>query len=258
LKTPVYTLLNGKFRDKIPIASEIGIDDPDAMAENALRVLDLGIPVIIIKGSREYEKDIQRIKVVRKAVGDDVKLRLDPNAAWPTSETIRVMKEVEDCNLEFLEQPVDGKNLDGMAWVRKNINIPLMADESIWDHNDVVSIFEKKAADIINIKIAKSCGLLGAKKIEHVSDATGMTCLTGTEIEPGMSIAAKIHLAASIRNLVYACEFTELSLINESLLQPKIEIEDGYITVPDGDGFGFDIDEDLLEKYRVNLPGNRI
>ncbi len=131
--------------------------------------------------------------------------------------------------------------------------IPLMADESTWDHNDVVSIFEKKAADIINIKIAKSCGLLGAKKIEHVSDATGMTCLIGTEIEPGMSIAAKIHLAASIRNLVYACEFTELSLINESLLQPKIEIEDGYITVPDGDGFGFDIDEDLLEKYRMKL-----
>ncbi len=50
----------------------------------------------------------------------------------------------------------------------------------------------------------------------------------------------------------------ELSLINESLLQPKIEIEDGYITVPNGDGFGFDIDEDLLEKYRVNLLGNRI
>ena len=62
MKTPIYTLLNGKFRDKIPIASEIGINDPDSMAENALRVLDLGIPVIKIKSSREYQKDIQIIK----------------------------------------------------------------------------------------------------------------------------------------------------------------------------------------------------
>lgn len=253
LKVPVYSLLNGKFRSRIPIASEIGIDDPKAMSENALRVLELGIPVIKIKGSSDYDLDINRIKAVRNAVGDSVKLRLDPNAAWPVSETIKVMREVEECKLEFLEQPVLGKNLDGMAWIRQNINVPLMADESIWDHHDVISIYEKKAADIINIKIAKSCGLLGAKKIEYTSESTGLVCLIGTEIEPGMSLAAKIHLAASIKNLHYACEFTELSLIEESILIPEIKIEKGYVKVPDGNGFGFEINEDLLNKYKVDL-----
>ncbi len=253
LKVPVYTLLNGKFRDRIPIASEIGIDEPEAMVENALRVLELGIPVIKIKGSSDYDLDIDRIKAVRKAVGDSVKLRLDPNAAWQVNETIRVMRELDECKLEFLEQPVYGKDLNSMAWIRQNINIPLMADESIWDHYDVISIFEKKAADIVNIKIAKSSGLLGAKKIEHTSEAVGLVCLTGTEIEPGMSLAAKIHLAASIKNLHYACEFTELSLLEESILFPEIKIDNGYIKVPDSSGFGFEINEDILDKYKVKF-----
>jgi L-alanine-DL-glutamate epimerase-like enolase superfamily enzyme len=251
LNTPVYNLLGGSFREKIPVASEIGIDTPEAMAENALAVLDLGIRIIKIKGSNDMKLDVKRIKTVREAVGNEIELRLDPNAAWTTIGTLKTMKEIEDCNLQLLEQPLPGWDLKGMSHIRNNIGIPLMADESIWTPQDVVRIAEYGAADIINIKIAKSCGLALAKKIEAVAESQGLPCIVGTEIEPGFSIIAKLHLAASMKVHPLASEFTELSLLKHNILKHKIEIREGCVKVPDGPGFGVELDEQNFEKVII-------
>ncbi|MCZ6777106.1 MAG: hypothetical protein O7D34_11705 [Ignavibacteria bacterium] len=253
LNVPVYVLLNGCFRDRIPIACEIGIDTPEVMARSANDLLNMGISVIKIKGSDNVDEDIRRVKAVREGVGSKVKLRLDPNAHWYTHESIRVMRELEECNLEYLEQPVHGLDLHGMTKIRESINIPLMADESIWTPEDVLELARCGAADIINIKIAKTCGLLLAKKVEATAEAAGLRCVVGTEIEPGFSLAAKLHLAASMKNLPFACEFTEVSLLQDSILRPKIEITDGYIKVPEGVGLGFDVDEEALMRCRFDL-----
>ena len=252
LNVPVYTLLGGCFREEIPVASEIGIDTPEVMAQNALDVLKLGIKVIKIKGSDNTALDIRRIKAVREAVGDEISLRLDPNAAWNTMETIKIMKEVEDCHLQLLEQPVQGWDMKGMAHIRNSIGIPLMADEGIWTPQDVIRIADYGAADIINIKIAKSCGLALGKKIEAVSEAVGLPCIVGTEIEPGFSLVAKLHLAASMKRHPLASEFTELSLLKANILKYDIAIEDGCVKVPDGPGFGVELDEDLFEEFIIN------
>lgn len=251
LNTPVYNLLGGKFRDMVPVASEIGIDTPEEMAINAHRVLDLGIKVLKIKGSNDMKLDIARIKSVREAVGEDVALRLDPNAAWTTVGTIKIMKAVEDCNLQLLEQPIPSWDLKGMAHIRNNIGIPLMADESIWTPQDVVRISEYGAADYVNIKIAKTCGLSLAKKVEAVAEATGILCIAGTEIEPGFSKIAKLHLAASMKIHPIASEFTELSLIEDNIFKQDYEIVDGCVKVPDGPGFGVELDEDKFDKFRI-------
>lgn len=253
LGVPVSTLLGGRFRENIPIASEIGIDTPEKMAENACDVLKMGIRIIKIKGSPDSDMDVRRIKAVREAVGSDVALRLDPNASWDVSSTIQTMKRVEDCELQLLEQPVPGWDLKGMAHVRRNIGIPLMADESIWSPQDAVRIFEYGAADILNIKLPKSCGLHRAKKIEATAEALGMPCIVGTEIEPGLSWIAKLHMASSMRVHPFASEFTELTLLKENILDYDFQIVDGGIEVPDGPGLGVDIKEDIFEKCRKQL-----
>ena len=251
LNVPVHTLLGGSFRDEIPVASEIGIDTPKAMAQNALDVLKIGFKVIKIKGSDDMALDIKRIKAVREAVGDKVSLRLDPNAAWTTIGTIKVMKEVEDCNLQLLEQPIPSWDLKGMAHIRNSSGIPLMADESIWTPQDVIRIAEYGAADILNIKMAKSCGLALGKKIEAVAESVGLPCIAGTEVEPGFSLVAKLHFAASMRIHPLPSEFTELSLLKENVLKHKFEIKDGCVKVPDGPGFGVELDENVFEKLVI-------
>ncbi len=251
LNVPVYTLLGGKFRDKIPVASEIGIDTPEVMAENALKILALGIGVIKIKGSADHALDVQRIRAVRKAVGEDISLRLDPNAAWDVNNTIRTMKLVENCDLQLLEQPVPAWDLKGMAHIKNHIGIPLMADESIWTPQDAVRISEYGAATILNIKIAKSCGLHLGKKIEAVAESLGLPCIVGTEIEPGFSLIAKLHLAASMKIHPLASEFTELSLLKKNVLKHHLEIVDGCLQVPDKPGLGVELDEDVFDECRM-------
>lgn len=253
LSVPVYVLLGGKFRDMIPVASEIGIDTPENMVQNAKDVLELGIRVIKIKGSSNHALDVERIQAVRQAVGNDIELRLDPNAAWDVNSTIQTMKRLEDCHLQLLEQPIPAWNLKGMAHIRDNISIPLMADESIWTPQDAIKISEYGAADLLNIKIAKSCGLHLGKKIEYVAESLGLPCIAGTEIEPGFSLIAKLHLAASMKIHPIASEFTELSLLKENVLKHKIEIIDGCVKVPDKPGFGVELDEDVLNEYIYDL-----
>ena len=242
LNVPVYTLLGGKFREMIPIASEIGIDTPESMVENALEILNLGIKVIKIKGSANHSLDVERITAVRHAVGPDVELRLDPNAAWDVHSTIKTMK--------LLEQPVPAWDLKGMSHIRNNIGIPLMADESIWTPQDVIKIFDYGAADLLNIKIAKSCGLHLGKKIEYVAESLGLPCIAGTEIEPGFSLVAKLHFAASMKIHPLASEFTELSLLKKNILKQNIEIDNGCVKVPDKPGFGVELNEDILNECK--------
>jgi len=253
LNIPVYKLLGGKFRDKVPVASEIGIDTPNVMADNAKKILAMGIKVIKIKGSSEKEIDIDRIKTVRKAVGPDVDLRLDPNAAWDTISTIKIMRAVEDCNLQLLEQPIPAWDYMGMAHIRKNIGVPLMADESIWTPQDAIKLHDYNACDLLNLKIAKTCGLHLGKKVEHVAEALGLPCIVGTELEPGISAVAKIHLVASMRVHPIPSEFTELTQVDGSILTRPLTVVEGCLKVPEGPGFGVEIDEEALEGYRIKL-----
>jgi|TARA_B110000263_G_scaffold107547_1_gene93980 muconate cycloisomerase len=251
LNVPVYTLLGGKFRDRIPIASEIGIDTPRAMAKNAEKVLEMGINVIKIKGSSDKNKDVERIKAVRSAVGAKIPLRLDPNASWDTASSIKVMQLVENCDLQLLEQPIPSWDYKGMAHIRKNISVPLMADESIWTTQDAIKLHDYEACDYLNLKIAKTCGLSKGKKVEIVAEAIGLPCIVGTELEPGISSIAKIHFAASMAIHPLASEFTEITQLNGSILENPLEINDGCLNVPIGPGFGVNINEKALEKFKL-------
>ena len=100
----------------------------------------------------------------------------------------------------------------------------------------------------MNIKIAKSCGLHVGKKIEIVAESLGLPCIVGTEIEPGFSLIAKLHLAASMKMHPLASEFTELSLLKMNILKQNIDIIDGCVKVPDKPGFGVELNEDVFSE----------
>ncbi|MCD2205266.1 mandelate racemase/muconate lactonizing enzyme family protein [Halobacterium sp. KA-6] len=253
LDVPAYTLLGGKFRDRVRVAAEIGLDTPKAMANEATDILEDGIKVVKIKGSDNPDLDIRRIHATRDALGDDVPLRLDPNAAWTATETIRILRAVEDCHLQHVEQPVPTDDVTGLAHIRKNSSVPVMADESVWTRGDVVQLYDYDAVDSVNLKIAKTCGLHRGKKIEAAAGALGIANMVGTELEPGVSAVAKIHFAASMREHPLASEFTELVQVDGSILKEPLKADSGVIEVPEGPGLGVEVDEDALQKYAIDV-----
>ena len=248
LQVPVATLLGGKQREKIAACSEIGIVKSDQMPAEALRLVELGFKSIKIKAGSDAEDEMRGLEKVRDAVGEDIELRVDPNAGWSREASIKAAKTMLRCNCRYLEQPLPGWDLEGLAWIHKSTGIPIMVDESVWTPQDVVKVAQAGAADIVNIKITKTCGLKKAIEVYHTATAHGLPCIIGTELESCMGLAAKLHIAASLGSLPFACEFTELAF-QKIVLKTSIKLNnDGTITVPGGVGFGVEPDLELIKQ----------
>jgi L-alanine-DL-glutamate epimerase-like enolase superfamily enzyme len=252
LGVPTYTLLGGMQRDKVKAASEIAIVKPEEMVEEARRLVNMGFRVIKIKAGRDVEEEISGVRAVRDAIGLDIELRVDPNGGWSRSETIRALKAFANCGISYIEQPLPGWDLEGLAWIRKATGVSVMVDESVWNPHDVVRVAQAEAADIINIKLTKAGGLKNSLEIYATAQALGIPCVIGTELEGCVGVAAKLHLAASLENLPFACEFTELAFQKMAVTEP-LQLEDGYLRVPKGTGLGVSPDKDLIEEHKVSI-----
>ena len=244
------TLLGGTQRGIIPVASEIGIVDPEQAVRESERLVELGFRVIKIKAGNNSETDVKIAKAVRDQVGDEIELRVDPNAGWSRYETLKAIKELSKLDLAYLEQPLPGWDLEGLAYVRRTTGMPIMVDESVWTPHDVIKVVEAGAADLINIKITKAGGLKNSINIYTTAEAAGIPCIVGTELEACVAAPAKLQLAASIERLPFAAEFTELAYQN-MVLQKSLKIEKGCLRLPEGSGTGVDPDMRLIEQHKV-------
>jgi L-alanine-DL-glutamate epimerase-like enolase superfamily enzyme len=255
LGVPVSVLIGGRHRTRVAVSIEIAGGPPAAMAEACMSFVARGVRAFKPKIGSDPDRDAERLRVIREAVGPEVSLRADANQGYNTKEAIRLCRLAEkfDLNLELLEQPVAAWDLQGMAAVRRAVDIPIEADESCYSVQDALQIVRHEAADVLNIKLAKAGGLYAAKKIAAIAEASGLRCVLGTAFGLGPEVAAKLHLAASTVGVVDAVEFTELGLHPNFLLPPHdkwlaLPLEDGCLPVPDGPGLGVAIDESAIDR----------
>ena len=258
LDTSVATLIGGAAKTRIPVALEIAAGPPDAMAAECVACMELGVRAFKPKIGQNARLDADRLHAIRQAVGHDVSIRADANQGYTPKEAIQLCRLVErrDVRLELLEQPVPAWDLEGMAFVRRAVDVPIEADESCYTINDAMRIVRHEAADVLNIKIGKAGGLLNAKKIAAIAEAAGLRVVLGTAFGLGLERAAKLHLAAATPAIVDAVEFTELRL-HDPLLEPphdallSLPVEDGCLPVPTGPGLGVTLDEAAVERFRL-------
>ena len=248
-KLPVSTILGGRQREKIRACSEIGIEDPPTMVKEAARLVNLGFRSIKLKAGKNMRAEMEGLRKIRDSVGSDVELRVDPNGGWSRLESIEAASTLRKCEVSYLEQPLPGWDLEGLAMIRNQTGVPIMADESVWTPHDVARLAETKACDIINIKITKTGGLKHALDLYATARAHGIPCVIGTELESCVAIGAKLQIASAFEDLPFACEFTELAFQQISLKEPQLKVEnDGSIKVPSGPGLGVTPDLDAIEK----------
>jgi muconate cycloisomerase len=264
LDTPVYNLLGGLYRDKISIAHSIGIMPVQQGVDEALKVIDEGIKTIKLKVGLDPVRDVELVRSVRNAVGPHIAITVDANEGYTTaSEAIRVLKQIEDYDVLFCEQPVIG--IDAMARVALAVDIPLMADESAWTPQDVLRILEKKAAELVSLYPTKPGGLFPAKKVAAVIEAGGLRCNVNGSAEMGIANAANLHLSASTKVASHACVLPITCVDGKPLhttvasrfylddiIEEPFEYADGYLHVPTGPGLGVALDEEKVAKYRIN------
>ncbi|HVX98695.1 MAG TPA: mandelate racemase/muconate lactonizing enzyme family protein [Pseudorhodoplanes sp.] len=252
LGTPVYNLLGGKVRDRIPLSYSIPFGDPKDMAELARERVKWGHRTVKVKvGSDDPARDIAAVRLIREAIGPGIRLRVDGNMGWKSpKQAIAVIREMEKHDLELVEQPLPADDLEGMAEIRMNIDVPLMADESIRNPRSAMQVIKRRAADIANVYVTEAGGLLNASRIFAMCEAANIPCMIGSMPEFGIGTAAQIHLGIAMTNLGPDSDTCGVLYHQEDLLKVPLRIENGFAYPPEGAGLGVDIDMDILEKWK--------
>lgn len=241
---PLCVLLGGQRR---PIVTDmtIGIDTPATMAEEAQAALSRGFGEIKVKLGTGRAADVARMRAIRAAVGPAVSLRIDANQGWSAPTAIATLNDMANLDIDYCEQPVAAWDLAALRYVRQGSPIPIMADESLFDHHDAFKLASLKACDYFNIKLAKSGGIHNALKIDAIAEAAGIRCMAGSMAETRLGISAAAHLVAARPNIAYANLDTHFFHIEDPILG-GVTSHGAVLTLPDLPGHGADILPDVL------------
>ena len=131
---------------------------------------------------------------------DGVSIRLDANQGWTRDEAVTVVRALDDADLgvELVEQPVAGEDVEGLAWVRARVGVPIMADEALFTRVDLERILRLGAADLVNVKLAKTGSLGLARQLLERAAAEGLGTMVGSMMETAVGVGAAAALAAAV------------------------------------------------------------
>jgi L-alanine-DL-glutamate epimerase-like enolase superfamily enzyme len=197
VETPLSTLLGGGT-GSLENDMTVSLEDPATMARHATEAAAAGYRILKIKLGQDTDEDRRRLDAVLTAV-PHARLRLDANQGWDVPGAVKVITTLESDGLpvDLVEQPVRAADLTGLAEVRRSVSTPVMADESVWSVTDAERIIDLGAADLLNIKLAKTGGVTEAVRIADLAHEAGLGCMVGSMMEPRISIAAAAHVAAA-------------------------------------------------------------
>jgi L-alanine-DL-glutamate epimerase-like enolase superfamily enzyme len=262
LGVPVHDLLGGRSSNVIPLEWSVSLyDDVSQMIADARRAIDeFGIKILCLKagGNGGWRQDVRNFEAVRRNVGADVMIGIDPNTGWSVSDTILALQALYDLDVGYCEQPVERRNLRGMADIRRHARgVPIMVDESLFTVQDAAQIIEAGAADAFCIKLYKVGGLLTARRMATLAMASdiGINC-GGLAVASGLEAAAAAHFCASmpVSRTFGAAEFA----FGAGVLGPDpliegggLSMKDGAVTLGDAPGLGLTLDEKVLARMTL-------
>jgi o-succinylbenzoate synthase len=208
-------------RQVIPVNVTVPAIEPDAAHS---LVASSGCTTAKVKVGTDG--DVARVEAVRDALGPHGHLRVDANAAWDFDEAQRAIRELARFDLEYVEQPV--ADLADMARLRRRIDVPLAADESVRTADDPTRIAGIGAADVVVLKVQPLGGVHNALA---VAQAAGLPVVVSSAVETSVGIAAGVAFAAALPELPYACGLGTVSLLSGDVVADPMLPRDGFLEV---------------------------
>ena len=246
---PLYQFLGGERR---PLRTDLTIGIKDTIEETvaqAKSIIALGFDAIKLKVGRLGLQDVAYVKAVRELIGPDVSLKIDSNQGWDYPTAVANIKAMEPYDLEYSEQPIAAWDHDGLARLRAKVDLPICADESVFDHRDAIKLVKLEAVDYLNIKLGKSGGIHTGLKINAIAEGAGMKCMIGCFAESRLGLSAAAHLAMARPNIHFidldACyHFKTDPVIGGMTFDDKVG---GLLNITDAIGHGAAFDESQLD-----------
>jgi L-alanine-DL-glutamate epimerase-like enolase superfamily enzyme len=243
---PLYQLLGGSNKREVHTDMTISIGEPEKVARDAMVFKKAGFPAIKVKLGTTTRDDLARIRAIREAVGPHYPIRIDANQGWDTITAIETLKALEPYGIEHCEEPIPHWNNRELVKVRENSPIPIMADESVFDHHDAFRLASMGACDYFNIKFSKSGGMCNALKIVAVAEAAGIKCQVGCMSESRFALTALMHLVQA-RDTIVHYDMDSSLMLDADPVTGGIKYQGaGQWTLGESPGIGAGFDEAFL------------
>jgi L-alanine-DL-glutamate epimerase-like enolase superfamily enzyme len=266
LGVPVYKLLGGLSNPKIKLAYVMSSGTPEKVAAQAKKLVNAGYGGLKLKvGANVVEEDVEMVAEVRKAVGNKVKIMTDTNGGWNYIQALKFLQQVGKYNVYLAEQPVPFWDMDGLARLRRKVDIPIFADESAAELNDLIKLAQRDAIDGFFLKVPKAGGIHKSQKWVAIAQAMDINVMCGCMINSGLGAAVEAHFLAATEwmgrieqesigplNLHDLIDSVSQTVPDDlSLNMPRYE--NGYLYPPQGPGLGIELNEAAVKKFAT--PG---
>ncbi|MCP3970684.1 MAG: muconate cycloisomerase [Rhodobacteraceae bacterium] len=247
---PVWSFLGGKARDTIALSVSIANPDFDADLDLMARIREDGVRLIKLKtGFAGHAFDIMRLE---RIVQDfpEFGLRVDFNQGLEPYGALARVQDIAGFAPDFIEQPVRAHHFGLMADIRAAIDVPLLADESVFGPEDMTRAVGDRICDGVSVKIMKSGGPTRGQSVARMAAAAGLSAYGGDMFEAGLAHLAGAHMIAATPEISLGCEFYQAKYyLAEDILEQPFPSHGGKVTVPDGPGLGIRPDISKLEHY---------
>ena len=247
---PVHKMLGG-FTDRIPVYIAGGYYEEDKgledLAEEMEKAVSMGANAVKMKiGGASINEDVERVRVVRDAVGPNVKVMMDANCAYRYFEAINIAKKVERYDVYWFEEPVNPDDYEGHRLISRSTHIPVATGENEYTRYGFRDLIQNRCAAIIQPDALIMGGITEFMKVAALAQAHDLP------IAPHGKQEVHIHLVTAIPNgliLEYYNDSTDPMWDN--MFNEQLKVENGYVIAPDRPGIGFEPNEDALAQYRV-------
>jgi L-alanine-DL-glutamate epimerase-like enolase superfamily enzyme len=265
LNVPVYQLLGGICREKIPLEWIVMMDDPEVQAEMAVKYLAAGFHSIKMHVGGDPKLAVKRFRAVREAVGPDIPISIDMASVAGTPshcnahDALRVIEELDKYGLYYAEQPVTTHDIDGFKAIKRRTNVPLAADASADSVGEAYKIIKQDAADIFHALMGRIGGIRKSVQFTNLIDAANLDyaiCVLGNGIEHAagahfaVSRAKRERILDELGLIFYLYGGTETKEVTADVTKEiNGTIEKGYLYPPKGPGLGIELNQDMVDRY---------
>lgn len=251
---PVCELLGGCVREFVPTKWSVSGVEPERAAAIARWAVDQGFRAMKVKVGIDPDGDVARVRAVRAAVGPAVKLGVDANGGWAREVAAATIGRLGEFGIYFVEQPLAPEEGVLLPELRKTIDLPIVADESVYTLQDAMMLAQLGAADVFSIYVGKAGGIGPARQIADFAQTVGVKCTVGSNLELGVGSAAMVHLAIATRGIAaeeFPCDIIGPFFYEDDIVQKPLPIVPGAARATAAPGLGVELDDEKVERYRV-------
>ncbi|MBV9579496.1 MAG: mandelate racemase/muconate lactonizing enzyme family protein, partial [Chloroflexi bacterium] len=206
-------------------------------------------------GRAEENLAYERVKAVRQAVGPDIEILVEVHRRLSPNEAIRIANRLEDFAPFWYEEPIDAEDLDGLAEVRRRINLPVVTGEALYSKSQFAQVFAQRAADILNPDVCNCGGILALKEIASAAEPWHVAVAPHNYNSTTLGLASTLQVAACIPNFLIAEYFVNFEELGAAITSgPTFAVKGSHIALPTSAGLGLNLDEAALREHVQRGP----